>query len=136
MAKIEDVDKLLHEYNQKYNTQFKMSMKYALFPKEDEYGYTKSWPGNGSAGVYFLMSEDNHLIYVGQSKDLGQRFYQHFPPKENSSKSTCTFSENWSIKPYSIYVTTTPENAKWERLSLEEYLIQNLNPIDNKQGKI
>lgn len=106
------------------------------FPKGEEYGYKDEWPGNKHAGVYFVMSENDHLLYVGQSKDLGQRLYQHFPPSGERENPVCTFKENWSMQPYFLYVSITPDDAIWERLSLEEFLIQKFNPIDNISGKI
>lgn len=37
--------------------------------------------------------------------------------------------------PYAIVAIQAPDEKKYERLSLEEYLIQNLLPIDNVRGK-
>lgn len=134
---ISNIKEALNEYNNRYNTHFQIGDKYALFPKGDEYGYKKNeWPGNKHAGVYFVMSEENKLLYIGQSKDLGQRLYSHFPPKGTPNNPICTFKGNWSIQPCFLYVTTVPDNAIWERLSLEEFLIQKFNPIDNTLGKI
>lgn len=130
------ITKALEEYNSRYNTQFRLGDKYALFPNGDEYGYKEDeWPGNNHAGVYFVLSEDYQLLYVGQSKDLGLRCYQHFPPKKGQNNIVCTISEIWSKQPYFLYVATAPDNAIWERLSLEEFLIQILKPTDNTLGK-
>lgn len=136
MEDIVKINKAIDEYNTRYNTHFHVGNKYSLFPKGEEYGYKDEWPGNKHAGVYFVMSENDHLLYVGQSKDLGQRLYQHFPPSGERENPVCTFKENWSMQPYFLYVSITPDDAIWERLSLEEFLIQKFNPIDNISGKI
>ena len=52
-----------------------------------------------------------------------------------SLDSSGTFKEKWRKDPNYLYVATPPNDAIWERLSLEEFLIQKLNPIDNTQGK-
>lgn len=127
--------KALDEYNCRYQTAFKLSEKYSLFPNEGEYGYNDEWPGNKHAGVYFVIAKDGELLYVGESQQIGRRLYEHFPPICSSSSQECYIKETWHKRPYYLYVAIVPDDATWERLSLEAFLIQTLNPIDNSRGK-
>lgn len=135
MNKTLDVaQKLICGYNEKYNTNFVLEKKYKLFPSEDgEYGIKEySWPGNQKAGVYLILDEYNNIIYVGQSASLGSRFYHYF----KGSDGIFTYREgSWSTIPKSIVAIIAPDNAKYQRLSLEEYLIERLQPSDNINGK-
>ena len=127
--------KALYEYNCRYQTAFKLSEKYSLFPNEGEYGYNDEWPGNKHAGVYFVIAQDGDLLYVGESQQIGRRLYEHFPPICSSSTLKCYIKETWHKRPYYLYVAIAPDDATWERLSLEAFLIQTLNPSDNSRGK-
>lgn len=131
---ISQIKEAIEEYNTRYNTRFYIGNKYALFPKRGEYGYENEWPGNGHSGVYFVMNENDQLLYVGQSKSLGERLNEHFPSKKENNIDICTFKEKWSELPHYLYVATAPDDAIWERLSFEEFLIQKFNPIDNTMG--
>lgn len=109
--------------------------KQMLFPNEGEYGYNDEWPGNKHAGVYFVIAQDGDLLYVGESQQIGRRLYEHFPPICSSSTLKCYIKETWHKRPYYLYVAIAPDDATWERLSLEAFLIQTLNPSDNSRGK-
>ena len=125
---------LVDEYNKHYHTKFEPLKPYHLFP--DESGKcefeNQSWPGNERAGVYLILSKDDEVLYVGESNSLGRRFYSYF----RSVDGKCIIlSDNWSKEPYAIISIPAPDDRRYERLSLEEYLIQNLRPIDNIRGK-
>ena len=129
-----EVRSLIDAYNVKYNTNFVLEKKYKLFPSEDgEYGIKEySWPGNQKAGVYLILDELDNIIYVGQSSSLGRRFYHYF----KGSDGVCTYREgSWSATPKAIVAIVAPDDARYERLSLEEYLIERLQPADNIRGK-
>lgn len=59
-------------YNDCYNTSFtELTERYSLFPKGDnEYGYTKEWPNDNMPGVYFVLDQNEELLYIGQPKSL------------------------------------------------------------------
>lgn len=126
--------KLVEEYNLLYHTKFEGSPKYRLVP--DGKGVCefkeRSWPCNGHAGVYLILAAKDEVVYIGQSISFGYRFYQYF--KDNNG--TCVpRSENWTKDPAGIVAISAPDDKKYERLSLEEYLIERLKPIDNTRGK-
>lgn len=129
-----EVSSLIDAYNVKYNTNFVLEKKYKLSSSEDgEYGIKEySWPGNQKAGVYLILDELDNIIYVGQSSSLGRRFYHYF----KGSDGVCTYREgSWSATPKAIVAIVAPDDARYERLSLEEYLIERLQPADNTRGK-
>lgn len=85
------------------------------------------------AGVYLILDESGEIIYVGQSLSFGYRFYQYFLDKNG----TCVVrSQNWTKVPAAIVAIAAPDDKKYERLSLEEYLIERLSPVDNIRGKL
>ena len=123
---------LVNSYNQKYNTTFELGREYSLFPtSDDEYGFKDTWPSNEHGGVYLILDDNRNVIYVGQTKYFGQRFYTYFKDEDG----TCVPVHNWSTTPKAIITIPAPDDAQYERLSLEEYLIQNLQPSDNTLGK-
>ena len=129
---IKDAESLITAYNQRYNTQFRLHEKYDLFPEsKDDYGFRNPWPCYDKAGVYLILSSDEEIIYVGQSRSMGSRFYRYFKDKEGS----CVIMDNWTKKPRYIIAIPSEEGAAYERLSLEEYLIERLAPSDNTLGK-
>ena len=124
----------VEKYNQRYHTEFVPLTPYHLFPDENgecEFE-NQSWPGNERAGVYLILSKDDEILYVGESNSLGRRFYTYF---RYDNGKCIVLSENWSKEPYAIISIPAPDDRRYERLSLEEYLIQNLRPIDNVRGK-
>lgn len=128
---IKKIKVALDEYNRLYNTNFELleERKYNLVPNDEEYGYNDEWPGNKHAGVYFIMTKDNEILYIGQSQRIGKRLNEHFPSKSNGLCNV--HKENWQKKPSYLYVILVHDERKWERLSLEEFLIQKFKPIDN-----
>ena len=131
---LEEALSLVNAYNQKYNTSFEADRLYELFPVGDgKYGFKEnSWPCNGKAGVYLILDENKNIIYVGQSSSLSYRFYQYFKDEDG----VCVVrSSYWTATPHFIVAIAAPDDAKYERLSLEEYLIERLQPSDNTRGK-
>lgn len=130
--KLRDAKVLIEAYNEHYNTHFELHEIYKLYPTEGEYGFTEPWPCGDNGGVYLIIDENQTVIYVGQTKAFGRRFYQYFAMVDDR----CVLrSPNWRGNPDAIVVIPIADAVAYERLSLEEYLILNLNPIDNTLGK-
>lgn len=126
------LDEALAEYNTRYNTTFIHSDLWLLFPtSKEQYGFHGQWPHGDYPGVYVIFDKDMNIIYVGVASPLGRRLYDHFRGGQE-----CVFTENWNIPPYALVTIPVDKNASWERLSLEEFLIQKFNPAENTRGKI
>lgn len=41
------------------------------------------------------MTKDDEILYVGQSKNIGKRLNDHFPPQNKGLSKICTFKEKW-----------------------------------------
>lgn len=126
------LDEALAEYNSRYNTSFNHSDLWLLFPtSKEQYGFHGQWPHGDYPGVYVIFDKDMNIIYVGMASSLGRRLYDHFRGGQE-----CVFTENWNISPNALVTIPVDKNASWERLSLEEFLIQKFNPSENVRGKI
>lgn len=125
---------LIEKYNQMYNTNFVCEPKWRLRPDENgEWEFKDEvWPGIHKAGVYLFLSQDDRVIYVGQGISLSRRFYDRF---RNENGIGVHKNDSWSEPIYSIVAIVAPDERKYERLSLEEFLIGELQPIDNTRGK-
>ncbi len=132
--KLEKINEIIESYSKEYRSQklepFKISLKYHLFPQKDEYGWPETWPHTGS-GVYIICDDTDEIIYVGQSKELGLRLSSYFSFGEN--KSVRIKHNGWH--PTSLVTISVPKSSPFERLSLEEFLINKLNPLYNIIGK-
>jgi excinuclease UvrABC nuclease subunit len=90
-----------------------------------------SWPSNEHPGVYLLMNAEMEILYVGKascSSIIGAALQQHFnarwQPIDDKSRG-CR------------YVTTIalPKDRHFEAPAIEEFMIKELDPPRNKQGK-
>lgn len=130
---LENARDLVKKYNDEYDTNFELDKEYSLYPDKDcEYGFRNCQPFYNKGGVYLILDENKNILYVGQTKYFGSRFYYYFKADQNGN---CIPVHNWTKKPYAIVAIPTIDEKKYERLSLEEYLIQNLQPADNTLGK-
>lgn len=123
---------LVKYYQMRYNTTFEISEVYALFPKENEYGFTESWPFLNEGGVYLVLDADKNVIYVGKADVFGHRLYGHFREDENGNCVIC--EKGWKNEPKYIINIKADRNRLYENLSLEGYLIKTLSPDDNIRG--
>lgn len=127
---MERVYKLVELYNKKYSTKFKLGEPYNLYPNdENEYGFYREWPSNGKGGVYLILDKNKEVIYVGETNSFGRRFASYFTP--DVDRRCIVKSEYWKGTPHYIITLEAPDEALYERLSLEAYLIKELEPIDN-----
>ena len=132
-----DVLELVNEYSEKYRGKnlgkFKISNIYDLFPdSKDTYGWFHEWPNNGRYGIYLIMDKDHNVIYVGESTNIGNRLGNYFQKLEDKS---CKIVHNWHKTPKYVCTIAVPTETWFERLALEEFLIYNVQPIDNKKSK-
>ncbi|CDQ21684.1 GIY-YIG nuclease family protein [Halobacillus karajensis] len=75
----------------------------------------------GFAGVYLICDEEDQVIYVGMSKNLGRRIYDHFSGKTNTNK----FHNDMK------YILTFTEDDIYKREALEKVLINQFRPKGN-----
>lgn len=128
---------LVNEYSEKYRGkhlgEFKISAIYDLFPdSKDTYGWFHEWPNNGKYVIYLIMDENQDVIYVGESTNIGNRLGNYFQKSEDKS---CKIIHNWDKIPRYVCTIAVPSETWFERLALEEFLIYNVQPIDNKKSK-
>ena len=136
-TQLKDVLELINEYSEKYRGEnlekFIISDIYKLFPESSDcYGWPNEWPNNGRYGVYLIMDIDQNVIYVGESSNIGNRLSDYFQYSEDKS---CKIIHNWSATPKYVCTIAVPSETWFERLALEEFLIYNVQPIDNKKSK-
>jgi GIY-YIG catalytic domain-containing protein len=98
------------------------------------YDIDRDWnqvlPNAGKAGIYCFYAEDGHLLYVGKaslSTNLGKRIMSWF--KHNPTGTGHYAIGDWPDQPKTL-ITVGVERAH-EAPSLEEFLIEQLNPSAN-----
>ncbi|QXP68636.1 GIY-YIG nuclease family protein [Polaribacter sp. AHE13PA] len=134
---LNNVLKLVNEYSEKYRgknlEKLSISNTYDLFPKTKEsYGWFNEWPNNGKYGVYLIMDKDKNVIYIGESSNIGNRLSDYFQYSEDKS---CKIIHKWSTTPKYVCTIAVDSKTWFERLALEEFLIFNVQPIDNIKSK-
>ncbi|WP_404390381.1 GIY-YIG nuclease family protein [Pseudoalteromonas phenolica] len=82
------------------------------------------WKRANEACVYFFFNEAGNLIYIGKAEVLGYRFSAHF------SKGS-----KWIRVVKTVGVLAVPRDSWFEILAIEAYLIEQLQPSENKLGK-
>lgn len=107
---------------------------YNLFPEDDsrnsKYSWPNTWPNNGLPGVYFIFDENLTLLYIGKAKNLGSRLSSYF--MYESDRSCRVKQTGWRVKPH--FLVTASVEKFFEAPSLEEYLIEKLQPSHNSIG--
>jgi hypothetical protein len=135
---IEFIEKYTLDFRNPNLKEFEKSPFYDLFPDENTSNEFLKWPNeyyhNGRFGVYLILDDVFDVIYVGKANNIGKRLGSYF--KYNKQNKTCLIRhDSWKKKPKYIF-SIAVENETWfECLSLEEYLIWNIQPIDNKRSK-
>lgn len=140
----ENIINELKEYHDKYRnpnlTSFKLSPIYHLFPnktlnetKEYEHKWPNPYPHEEKSCVYLILDDEYKIIYIGQSEKVQYRFSSYFT--YDKDKKNCKIKGNWKGDPHYIYLIPIENETKFERFSLEQYLIDKVKPIDNTKGK-
>ncbi len=134
MSDAERISELVGTYEREYRNPerakrypFVTNRLYDL-PKEWK---TTSFPDADGPGVYVFYDEDEKLSYVGKaswSNTLGNRIASYF--KSHPEQGIVPRSgHSWKRMPR--YVQTISVQQHFEAPSLEEFLISELEPVDN-----
>lgn len=119
------------------------SERYELFPASpptdsNEPKWPNTYPFADSFGVYVMCSEELELLYIGKASldYLGSRVSTYFGYQEpRNRESGCKIRHKWDTVPYYILCMAVPDDSRFEAAALEEYLIDVLQPSENRMGK-
>jgi len=109
--------------------------RYRLKAKTEAYALTEeNWrdeyiPFRSSAGCYIFFDEAGRPLYVGKATNLGARVGSYFNSRPFGPKP----GHVWSSAPQYAFLIQVEE--LWEAPSLEEFLINELQPADNTRGR-
>jgi len=133
----------LHVYQEKYRhptrPRLECSDLYALFPEglpsPAKKQWPDTWPYSERSGVYLIFSRTGKLLYVGKAWAIGSRlstYFQYDSPRRESR--TCKIVHDWRGDEQPFYVATVavPTDSIFEAAALEEFLIGELKPSENK----
>lgn len=101
-------------------------------PVELKLGYLKMLPDSSHAGVYIFLTADNHVMYVGKASagsTIEARLRSHF---SRCGQLKVTQKKIWSQIPKSVAIISMPKGHDFESPAIEEFLILECNPPDNK----
>ncbi|MFV0211427.1 GIY-YIG nuclease family protein [Empedobacter falsenii] len=133
---LELVEQFKHQFRNPNLEDFEVSPIYDLFPDTNTNPQFQKWPEeyqhNGRYGVYFILDSEDTIIYIGKANNIGKRLGNYF--KYDSNKNCEIIHENWSKKPKYLLTVAVPNKTWFECLALEEYLIWEISPIDNKRS--
>lgn len=76
--KFGDLKNRIHWYSDRFNAHFDFGDNYALFSKNEEYGWPKPWRHPDSAGIYAFLDSDINVVYIGKARRLGARLNHYF----------------------------------------------------------
>ena len=118
-------------YEDRFCVRFTPTVIYALYPKE-EYGWPQPWPNPDSAGIYIFLDSNKTIVYIGKASQMGARLSHYFGYGENAK---CILKDKRIDDiSYAQCYSCSPEEP-YACLSLEEYLISEMNPKYNKIGR-
>jgi hypothetical protein len=122
---------------------FDISLPFDLFPQAGppclkcDQVWPATYPHVSRAGVYLIFDDQARLLYVGKASmgnDIGSRLGSHFGYAVD--RATCNARGNWTNKPRFVVTVATPIDSIFEAPSLEEFLIDRLQPMENQRGKL
>ena len=119
-------------YEDRFCVRFTPTVIYALYPKEEEYGWPQPWPIPDFAGIYAFLDSNKTIVYIGKASQMGARLSHYFRYGENG-KCILMDKRIGDISYVQCY-SCSPEEP-YACLSLEEYLISEMNPKYNKIGR-
>ena len=97
----------------------------------DDHVWPARWPQAARPGVYFLLGAERKLLYIGRADNLGTRLSNYFRYGEDRQ---CVPKDDWADRP-PCFLLTVAVAEKFEASSLEEYLIDRLDPPTNVRGR-
>lgn len=131
MATIDDVRSCINEYAARYGN----INLYWSEPWNIQCNFDQTWPNNGRPGCYAIFDCSFNLIYIGKAKNLGKRLGDYFkvdPDDPTRKRGVPKIKDAW--KPDPNFVLTVGLDNAYEAPSLEEYLIEKLQPRGNRIG--
>jgi hypothetical protein len=146
MSDLTDLKNLVDRYQQTIRhpslEPLEVSGLYDLFPDSDNalpgvsLSWNDTWPGSGLGGVYAFVAADGEVLYVGKASMnsfLGARLQNYV---RNGPNGGCELKhEGWMPRPRYVVTIALPDETAFEAPSIEEFLIRELNPSNNKAGR-
>ena len=118
-------------YEDRFCVRFTPTVIYALYPKE-EYGWPQPWPNPDSAGIYAFLDSNKTIVYIGKASQMGARLSHYFGYGENAK---CILKDKRIDDISYVQCYSCSPEEPYACLSLEEYLISEMNPKYNKIGR-
>ena len=118
-------------YEDRFCVRFTPTVIYALYPKE-EYGWPQPWPNPDSAGIYIFLDSNKTIVYIGKASQMGARLSHYFGYGENAK---CILKDKRVDDISYVQCYSCSQEEPYACLSLEEYLISEMNPKYNKIGR-
>ena len=119
-------------YEDRFCVRFTPTVIYALYPKEEEYGWPQPWPNPDSAGIYIFLDSNKTILYIGKASQMGARLSHYFGYGENAK---CILKDKRIDDISYVQCYSCSPEEPYACLSLEEYLISEMNPKYNKIGR-
>ncbi|MEY8240869.1 MAG: GIY-YIG nuclease family protein [Cycloclasticus sp.] len=130
-----DLEAAIKKFNRKYK---RPAMTIGLsdeFDLNEHYNDLEEWY-KGKIGVYILFNEKEEIIRIGSAtNDLYSRLNCYFDYKD----STETKGMGWwkeGVSSRYIHTIEVPKEQSFEALAIEKYLLDELKPPLNKEGKV
>mgnify|MGYP003415309237 FL=1 len=119
-------------YEDRFCVRFTPAEIYALYPKNGEYGWPQPWPIPDSAGIYAFLDSNKTIVYIGKASQIGARLNHYFGYGENGK---CILKDKRVDEISYVQCYFCIPEEPYTCLSLEEYLISEMNPKYNKIGR-
>lgn len=130
--RVDDLKNKIQWYSNRFRVNFVLGENYSLFPQNGEYGWPKPWKNPDSAGIYALLDSDKNVVYIGTTSKLGKRLNHYFGYGENGK---CVLKDKRVSDIFYVITYLSQPDEPYTCLSLEGFLIAELNPKFNKNGR-
>jgi hypothetical protein len=95
----------------------------------------KRWPGTNQPGVYLFTDSKGSVLYIGKAScrnNIGYRLSAYW---KHSSTGGAEPKDDKAKDVKYVLVISLPNERAFEAPAVEEWLIQNLDPPRNHQGR-